>query len=613
MAKKKGTNTVTMLIMLLLIAGLAGFGVTNFGGSLNSVATVGDAEVTTSDYARAVEARMRDYQRQTGQQMTFQQARLLGVDRVALSQLITEATLENEAGQAGISVGDENVSREIVEAPAFQSGTGGFDREVYELTLRQNGVSVSDFENRVRRDLSVGLLRNAVQSGVRTPDIFVDTLYDYARETRDVTWARLTADDLTAPIPEPTEADLAAFHEANAEAFTRPETKVIEYAWLVPDMIVDTIEVEESQVRALYDARIDEYRQPERRLVERLVFASEADAEAARARLDAGDATFDDLVQERGLSLSDVDLGDVSVSDLGEASELVFGLDEPGVVGPAPSGLGPALFRMNGILAAQETSFEEARPELAAEAASDRARRIISDVIPQIEDLLAAGADMSVLAERTDMEQGSIEWNVEVFEDIAAYDAFRSAAATTATGDFPRVIELDDGGIVALTVTEVIAPELRPLDEVRADVADAWAQAETEIALKARAEALAEEISGGREMAALDLNLQMDRGVTRDGFIEGTPPEFTETAFSLDVDELSVLSADGDAWLVRLDAVNSADGETTEAELIKAQFTAQASQELSQALIAAYTQALLNTTGVEINEAAINAVNAQLP
>ena len=613
MAKKKGSNTVTMLIMLLLIAGLAGFGVTNFGGSLNSVATVEDVEVTTTDYARAVETRMRDFQRQTGQQMSFQQAQMLGIDRIALSQLITEATLKSESAKAGISAGDENVSREIVEAGAFRNNAGEFDREVYELTLRQNGVNASEFEDRVRNDISVGLLRSAVQAGVRTSDVFVDTLYDYEFESRDVTWARLTAEDLIVPVSEPTDAQLATHHEANPERFTRPETKAIDYAWLVPDMIVDTLEVDDAQLRALYEGRIDLYQQPERRLVERLVFATEAEAQAARDRLDAGDVTFDDLVAERGLSLSDVDLGDVAATDLGPASDDVFALVEPGLVGPTPSDLGPALFRMNGILAAQETTFEDARAELATEAASDRARRIIVDAIPQVEDLLAAGADMSVLAESTDMEEGSIEWNTEVFDGIAAYDAFRAAAATASPGGFPEVIELDDGGIVVLTVTEVIAPELRPLDEVREEVADGWARAETELALAAQAEALAAEIEGGREMAALDLNLQMDREITRDAFIEGTPPDFTETVFALEVDDFRVLSADGDAWLLRLDAINTANAEATEAQLIKAQFTAQASQDLGQALMAAYTQALLNDKTVEFNDAAINAVNTQLP
>ena len=76
---------------------------------------------------------------------------------------------------------------------------------------------------------------------------------------------------------------------------------------------------------------------------------------------------------------------------------------------------------------------------------------------------------------------------------------------------------------------------------------------------------------------------------------------------------MRVLSADGFAWLVRLDAVNAPDPTTEEAQTVREQFAAQTAVELSTALIQAYTQSLLDETGVKLNQAAINAVNAQLP
>lgn len=613
MARKKAGNAALWVIVVLLILGLAGFGATSFGGSQRSVASVGTVEISVNDYARAVDAQMRNFQRQTGQQLTFQQAQMFGVDRAALSQLITAAALENETLELGISAGDEVVSREILATPAFQGANATFDRQIYELSLQQNGINVAEFEDRVRNDIATGLLRSAVGSGVVTPDIYTDTLFNHAREARDVTWARLTAEDLPEPLAEPSDAELRAFYEANPEPFTRPETKSISYAWLTPDMIVDKVEIDEAQARALYDARIAEYIQPERRLVERLVFATEADAAAAKARLDAGETDFDDLVAERGLSLSDVDLGDVSVDDLGPAAEAVFALTEPAVAGPLPSSLGPALYRMNGILAAQEITFDEVRDELAAEAATDRARRIILDTVPQIEDLLAGGADMNVLAERTDMETGTIEWNSDVFEGIAAYDAFRTAAAAAQQGDFPRVVDLEDGGIFALTVTEVLPPALIPLEDVRDEVVAGWEAAETQKALVARAETHAEEIRGGREMAALGLDLETDRELSRDAFVEGTPPDFTDTLFAMDRDEVRVLSAAGDAWLMRLDAITPPDPNAPESELVRTQFSSQTAVELSTGLIATFTQSLLNETGIQVNQSAIDAVNAQLP
>lgn len=612
MAKKKGTNSVTFVILLLLIFGLAGFGVTNFGGATRNVATVGNVDVGVNDYARAVDAQIRQFETQMGQRLTFQQAQAFGLDRAALGRLITEAALANEAQEIGLSVGDENVSQEIQNAPAFRDVSGEFSREVYEMSLERTGVNADDFEAQIRSDIAEGILRRAVAGGLQVPDIYAEVLFAYARETRDVTWARLTASDLSEPLAAPSDADLAAYHEANSDAFMRPETKVIEYAWLSPDMLAENVEVSEDQIRALYDGNIDEYVQPERRLVERLVFSSDAQATDAKTRLDAGQVTFDDLVAERGLELSDIDMGDVTSADLGTASDAVFALTEPGVVGPLASDLGPALFRMNGVLAAQETTYEDARADLRIEAASDRARRIIQDSITQVEDLLAGGADMALLAERTDMETGSIDWNVDALDGIAAYAAFRRAAAAARPGDFAEVIEFDDGSIAALTVKEVQPAALRPLDEVMLDVAQAWTVQKTQTALEKDAEVLAEQIRQGSDIAELELNLETGADLGRDAFVEGTPPDFIETVFQLDAGDVAVLSADGDAWIIRLDTIVEPDQDTEEAQASKAAFSAQVSAEIAVALSGAYTRALTDQAGVELNQAAMNAVNTQL-
>lgn len=609
MAKKQGMGAGMWLIMGLLILSLGGFGVTQFGNSVSTVAEVGDVEITSNDYARAVQNQMSAFQQQTGQPVTFQTAQALGLDRIALGQLISAAAIENETRRAGLSAGDELVSEEIRNISAFQSAAG-FDRTVYEMALRQNGTNPRDFEEQVRSDIAAQLIRRAVGAGISTPAIFTDTLFNHAREMRDVTWARLTEDDLPEPIPAPTEAQLAEFHAANPEEFTRPETKVIRYAWLTPDMLAPNIEVSEDQVRALYDTRIDEFVRPERRLVERLVFSTQSDAEAAMARIDSGEITFDELVAERGLSLNDVDLGDVSEEDLGVAASEVFALEEPGLVGPVASPLGPAIFRMNGILAAENIDFLEARESLAPEAAADRARRLISGMIADVEDLLAGGADAALIAERTELEEGTIDWNVEMFDGIAAYQEFRIAAAAANPGDFGEVVQLDDGGIVTLFVEEVREPELIPLDQVRDEVAAAWRQSETQAALEALANEYAGQLREGREMAGLDLNIESNRGLTRDSFVEGTPPDFTSTLFDLESDGIAVLSADGDAWLMRLDAIIAADSASQEAQILKGAFAAETAQSFSTAITNAFTQALVDEAGADINASAINAVNS---
>ncbi len=612
MAKNKAKSTGTFVIMALLILGLGGFGVTNFGGSTGSVASVGEAEVDIDDYARAFSRQMRALESRTGQPLTIQDARSLGMDRAVLAQLVNSAAVEDEAARLGISAGDETVGDRVRSLSEFHDASGEFDREVYEFTLERAGLKASEFETEIRSDVAKELLQNAVLAGVRAPDILVDTLFIHEREARDATWARLTAEDLKEPVRPPDESELAAYHRENPDPFMRPETKAIRYALLTPDDLALQVDVDDEQLRALYDSRMDEFVQPERRLVERLVFTSETQAASAMARIDSSQVTFDALVAERGLDLSDVDLGDVAEEELGAAAAEIFALEEPGVVGPLPSDLGPALYRMNGILASRETAFEDAAEGLRQEAALDRARRQILELLPEVEDLLAGGADMAMLAERTSMEASRIEWNEDVFDGIAAYAEFRAAAAEAGTDMFPEVVELEDGGIFAMTVEEVREPELRPLDDVREEVVDAFVRDRTEEALTARAEAVAEQLRAGREIAAQELDLESDQDILRNGFIEGTPPDFIGALFEMEPGEVRVLPFDGSAWLMRLDRISKPDIEAPDAAEERDQLASWIAAGMSSGMLDAYVRALVEQAEVEVDQAALNAVHAQL-
>ena len=51
--RTKGKSTIVWVLMGMLVLGLGGFGVTNFGGGQTEVGRVGDTTITASDYARA--------------------------------------------------------------------------------------------------------------------------------------------------------------------------------------------------------------------------------------------------------------------------------------------------------------------------------------------------------------------------------------------------------------------------------------------------------------------------------------------------------------------------------------------------------------------------------
>ncbi|PIE12327.1 MAG: peptidylprolyl isomerase [Rhodobacterales bacterium] len=612
MARGSSTSkTLVWILMALLILGLGGFGVTNLGGSLRSVGAVGEQDISVDDYFRAVQNNISALEAQTGGQISFADAKAAGIDQMALAQLVSTKALEDETARLGISVGDANLRDTLMGIDAFKGLDGSFDREAYRFYLDRQNQSEAEFERSIRAETARGLLQASIVGGTPASPVYADTLLGYFGETRSFTWAALGADDLTTPVPAPDDAALEAFHKENAAQFTLPETRQLTYVWLTPDMILDTVTVDEADLRAEYEARKEEFNQPERRLVERLGFADEAAAETAKIAIEAGEQSFEDVVASRGLELGDVDMGDVLQSDLGEAGPATFSAESGDVVGPFNTDLGPALFRVNAILTARSQSFEEARDALHADLALDRARRVIEGESSHIDDLLAGGATLEEVAEETDMVLATTGLTAESSDGATDYAAFRDEAAKVTQDDFPAVIRLDDGGIAALRLDEVQEPRLQPLADIRDQVAAAWTTAETAKALMAQAETLLPQMVPGADIAALGLTAQMETDLPRTAFVATAPRDLLTSIFAMDPGTAKAIQTPEGAILVRLDAITPVDLADPEMAAAREQLMDQATSDQAQDLLQYFITDVQKRSGIALDQAAINAVNAQ--
>ncbi|MFC7703510.1 peptidyl-prolyl cis-trans isomerase [Plastorhodobacter daqingensis] len=610
-ARRKGANIFVWIILILLIVGLAGFGTGGLGGQTRNIGSVGDRDISVNEYARALQQEIRAFEAQVGQAVGFQQALALGVDRGVRERLVTLAALDNETGRLGISVGDGAVRDELLGTPAFRGLDGGFDRSAYRFALQQAGLSETEFEEQIRRDIARDILQGAVLGSVSAPEAYTALLMDYITERRSLVHLRLAPGDLEADVPQPDDAALASYYEANASAYTRPETRQITYALLTPEMMLDRVEVDEAMLRTAYEQRLSEFVQPERRLVERLVFGTEEEAAEAMSRLAADEEQFDAIVEERGLALLDIDMGDVTEAELGAAGAEVFALDGPGVAGPLPSEFGPAIYRVNAILSAQEITFEEAQEILRDELALDAARRAITALVEDADDLLAGGATLEELAEETGMELGQIAMTAETTEGIAGYGTVREAARDMQPGDFPEVLVLEDGGIAALRIDELAPATQPPLDEVRDQVVAGWQRQETLRLLAEQAETMRAAVAEGATLQSFGYPVQIIESASRDGFIEGFPRSLLDDVFTMEPGETRVLASDEAVHLVRLERVQQAVLAQAELNGLRNAVVTELSQGMARDVFDLFASALISEAGIRLNETAINAVHAQ--
>lgn len=609
MAGNSISKGAVWVLMGLLVIGLGGFGITNLSGAVRSIGSVGTAQIDVQTYARALRNEMSALSAQRGGLVSLAEAQALGLDRRVLAQLVSRAALEHEADALGISVGDETLRDEIVAIQAFQGLDGSFDREAYRYALEQSGLNEAAFEAQIRAETAASLVQSAALAGLRAPQAQVDTLLSYLGERRSLAFVTLDRGDLATGLPEPTEADLRAYHQSHLPEFTTPEARRITYVQVTPEMLLDSVEVDEAALRAAYEARSAEFNTPERRLVERLVFPDEATARDAMARIDGG-AEFETLVAERGLDMADVDLGDVSETDLGPAAGPVFGAGTGEVVGPIETDLGPALYRVNAVLAARTTPYQEAMPQLRERLATDRARRVIDTLTQEADDLLAGGATLEDVARETDMELGEIAWHAGIEEGIAAYPAFRKAAGEVQQSDYPRIETLGDGGAFALRLDGVEEPRIRPLGEVREAVMRGWRAQAVLKALKAQAEPVIAALGAGESFASQGLTPTELGDITRRDYRADAPADFIETVFSMTEGEVRVIDGAGRIHILRLDKIAPPAEDDPDLARIAQSLRAQVESDLGQDIFQLLVNDIRDRAGVTLDQAAINAVHA---
>ena len=608
---KSISKTFVWIIIGLAMLGLGGFGASNLSGTIRTIGTVGDKHIDVGEYARQLSQEIQAVEAQTGETLPFSRAQEIGLDQAVLGRLISERALDHEAAVLGLSIGDEALRDQIVEISAFQGISGSFDREAYTFALERTGTSEAEFETRLREETARTLLQGAMISGVVMPTIYVSTLLDYIGETRDFTWARLDSADLNAPLETATDEQLQTYFEENTANFMLPETKRLTYVQLSPDALIESIDVPEEDLRAEFDARVNQYNTPERRLVERLVYLDEEEANRAAAALEVSGTTFETLVDERGLALADIDLGDVDRLSLDAAGEAVFAAEVGDVVGPLDTDLGPALFRVNGVLPAQVTTFEDAKSDLQGILATDRARRFVSAQAQDFDDLLAGGATLEELADETEMEIGSLDWFDGNGNGIGAHIAFADAARAVTDEDFPQIGNLEDGGVFALRLDEVLPVRAPEFKQAREQIVASWENNQVETRLNEQAATLVPQLESGADFAGLGLTAIAETDQTRTAFVGGTPPSFMEDVFKMNIGDVSVVDSFGTVLVVRLDAINPT--EENKKDALSAQLQSQIEQSLARDLYNIYSRDAVQRAGQNIDPRSLAAVHVNFP
>lgn len=628
--RRQAGSWVVKALLLLLVASFAVWGIGDIfvASGPGAVAAVGETEVGGEEYANALLRTQRVLTRQQRQAVTLQHLRESGIADATLASLVRDAAFAEELDRLGIAVPPEAVRRAIIENPAFQDGQGAFSEFLYKSRLNDSGYAPLAYESLTRELLGQQLLTDAIAAVAAPLPGAAEAVAARRGEERTVELVRLTPDMVPEPAAPGAEA-LAAWFEENRERFREPERRSGLYLHTDIDKLAAELAPTDEEVRAEYEAHPESYAVQPMREVEQIVFDDMAAAKAALERLRAGEASFAEIAAEQNISMADLSLGEVTPGELPEASsEAVFGVSEPGVVGPVEGIFGPMLLNVTEVRQGGTAPFEQVADRIRSDMAARRAREAVVDRANAIDDLRAAGTPLPEIAEKAGVElvrfqgldpQGNVAGGDGAGGEappLAADPAFLAEVNAAMDGEERELVQLSDGSYVLVMVEEIADSHLPELNAVRDRVVEAWTAEQRLQALEARAAELAARITaeGGLEAVATAENLGAPEvlSFTRETVPQGLSPALADAAFAAEPgDPLVGRSAAGDAVLL---------GRVASVEALGPEALADAAAKIDEAITGSladdqleyFGRAVQDLYGVEINPGAVDQVYNQL-
>ena len=265
-------SLLVKLLLGVLIAAFAiwGIGPSVFNSSNQTVAAVGDAEVTAQEYFNQVQQRTRQLQAQFGAQVDSNQIiHDFGVGQQVLNQLITSAALDNAASNLGMRASDDHVADEIASIDAFKLPDGTFSQEMVDQALQSAGLTRQQLITDVRRTVTRSQLIQSMLAATPISKSLAENLFVYQAERRRAELITIKASEIV-DIPEPDPETLTAYYELQKDTYKTPPRRSYQYLLVTPDQFTNDVEVTEEDIQYAYEDGGEEYVKPELRAIEQV-------------------------------------------------------------------------------------------------------------------------------------------------------------------------------------------------------------------------------------------------------------------------------------------------------------------------------------------------------
>ena len=592
----------------ILILSFALWGTTDFFGSgalQTVVAEVGDSEVSAKEIQRHYDREL-NVLRQRG--ISREQARNLGVLENVLARTVTAKVYDQASSGLGLTVSNEQIVQDI-RNQFGQVGSVQFDE-----LLRQSGYTRNEFANMRRVEIPRIQLLESISSGVNGSRKIISNLYRWRTEERSARVFSVAA--ANTKIPSPSEADLAQYHRENKTQFTAPEYRAVTFVHVDPVSVGKTIKFTDAELKKVYQDRLSEFIEPEKRTLLQILVESQEAADKAYDLLMKGS---DFLTVAKNIANQDAKatkFGVVAQTDLpATLADKVFALEKNKFSKPIDDAFGKRIFMVTDVVAEKARSFVSVKETLALDLRRDQAVEDVVRLANKLEDELGKGSSMESAASAIGILPTKI-----VAIDLAGRDLsdkpikdlpskpFTATIFNTSVGQDSFLTETATGGFFVVRVDSITKSSLRPLVSVKRQVRDAWISRKRQGIARANATELVKQIDDGADIASVAKKSRAKvisiGPMTRSAQVENIPPGLISKVFGLKSKDKATFSVTKNGYMVAvLTEIKVADGQSNKQQTDAVQDSVKSG--MVSEILAQLQQAIRAELKVSVNQNAL--------
>jgi len=554
----KHKRLLQVILALLIVPPFAFFGiqwtqrdVTGTG----EVASVGGQKITEQEFTDALRRQQERLRGMLGRNFDPGLFDSPGMRAELLEGMISQRLIERFAARNHLTVGDDQLREVIATSPVFQEG-GRFSPQRYEAMLRSEGYSPQTFETLQRRDMVTQQVVGAISESGLVSMTAARQFAQQRAQQREVAEVQLRSEPRLTQGSVGPDA-IRSFYDSNKARFQVPEEISVEYLVLGVDALLASEQVTEKEGRESYSANLSKYGEPDQRRASHILIAVKSgagDVDKAKARERAAGILaqarkspggFAELAKKNsddpGSAPQGGDLGFFSRGMMVRAFEdAAFRLKQNEIGDLVESDFGFHIIRLTGVKAGKMKSFDQVRPEIEQELKRQKAARRFAESAEQFSNLVYEQADsLAPAAERFKLgvqrasgitrQATSVTAlnNPKLLTALFADDAIKNRRNTEA-------IETAPNTLVSARVVAHKAASVRPLEEVKGEIARQLAQQEALALARKRGAERLQELRKGPASAG---GFGAAKLVSRDN-AQGLGPEALAQIFRADVSKL---------------------------------------------------------------------------